>query len=171
MTAILSVALSTGDPRATILLSWMTGSTYGIGMPLALGALCATLVLVAATAVLVRPLDQLLIDGDSARTRGVDTRRYKIVILALAALQATAATLIVGPLSFVGIMAPHLSQRVGLMRGYPHFLGSAAFGALLMAAADHVGRTAYFPWQLPTGLVAPLLGGPVFAALYLCRRQ
>jgi iron complex transport system permease protein len=171
MSAILSVVLSTGDPRATILLSWMTGSTYGIGMPLALGALCATLVLVAATAALVRPLDQLLIGGDSAGSRGVDTRRYKILILGLAALQATAATLIVGPLSFVGIMAPHLAQRVGLMRGYPHFLGSAALGALLMAAADHVGRTVYFPWQLPAGLVAPLLGGPVFAALYLYRRQ
>jgi iron complex transport system permease protein len=171
MAAILSVALATGDPRATTLLSWMTGSTYGIGMPLAVGALLSTLVLVAGTAALIRPLDQFLIGGDSARSRGVDTRRYRMLILGLAALQATVATLIVGPLSFVGIMAPHLAQRAGLVREYPHFLGSAVFGALLMAAADHVGRTVYFPWQLPAGLVAPLLGGPVFAARYLYSRR
>jgi ABC-type Fe3+-siderophore transport system permease subunit len=171
MTAILSVALATGDPRAAILLSWMTGSTYGIGMPLALTALCATVVLMAGTAVLIRPLDQFLVGRDSARSRGVDTRRYTILLLALAALQATVATLIVGPLSFVGIMAPHLAQRAGLVRGLPHFLGSSAFGALLMATADLVGRTVHFPWQLPAGLVAPLLGAPLFAALYLWRRH
>lgn len=171
MTAILSVALATGDPRAAILLSWMTGSTYGIDMPLAMTALCAALVLMAGTALLIRPLDQLLVGRDSARSRGVDTSRYTILILALAALQATVATLIVGPLSFVGIMAPHLAQRAGLVRGFPHFLGSAAFGALLMGAADLVGRTVHFPWQLPAGLVAPLLGAPLFAALYLWRRH
>jgi ferric hydroxamate transport system permease protein len=68
-------------------------------------------------------------------------------------------------------MAPHLAQRIGLTRGFPHLLGTALFGALLMAVADFIGRTAYFPWQLPTGLIATLLGGPVFALLLLRPRK
>ena len=98
-------------------------------------------------------------------------KKFQILILGVAALLTAIATLIVGPLSFVGLMAPHLAQRLGLTRGLPHLMGSALFGALLMAMADFIGRTIYFPWQLPTGLVATLLGGPVFALLLIRGRR
>ncbi len=98
-------------------------------------------------------------------------KKLQILILVVAALLTAMATLIVGPLSFVGLMAPHLAQRLGLTRGLPHLMGSALCGALLMATADFIGRTIYFPWQLPTGLVATLLGGPVFAVLLIRGRR
>ncbi|RVA19718.1 hypothetical protein EN935_34440, partial [Mesorhizobium sp. M7D.F.Ca.US.004.03.1.1] len=42
-------------------------------------------------------------------------------------------------------------------------------GALIMVAADWIGRTAIFPRQIPAGLVATLIGGPVL--MWLLRRR
>ncbi|ATU95935.1 Fe3+-hydroxamate ABC transporter permease FhuB (plasmid) [Phyllobacterium zundukense] len=171
LTALISVILASGDPRALSLISWMAGSTYGVGSPMALIALAFAIAGVIAVTLLVRPLQQFALGEMSAHSRGVDVARFRIVILGIAALLTAVATLIVGPLSFVGLMAPHLAQRLGLTRGLSNLIGSALFGALLMATADFIGRTIYFPWQLPTGLVATLLGGPVFAVLLIRSRR
>ncbi|MHC1551254.1 Fe(3+)-hydroxamate ABC transporter permease FhuB [Phyllobacterium sp. K27] len=171
LTALISAVLASGDPRALSLISWMAGSTYGIDSSAASIALGFSTVGVIVSALIVRPLQQLSLGDVSARSRGVDIARFRPAILGFSALLTAVATLIVGPLSFVGLMAPHLAQRLGLARGWHHLIGSAFFGALLMATADFIGRTIYFPWQLPTGLVATLLGGPVFAALLVHGRR
>jgi iron complex transport system permease protein len=51
----------------------------------------------------------------------------------------------------------------------PQLLGAALLGALVMVAADWLGRTLLFPAQLPAGLLASLLGGAYFM-LCLYRR-
>ncbi|MEK1889891.1 MAG: Fe(3+)-hydroxamate ABC transporter permease FhuB [Phyllobacterium sp.] len=167
LTALVSVILASGDPRALFLLSWMAGSTYGVTSTLAWISAVFAVVGVALAILLARPLQQFTLGDVSAHAHGVDIQRFRALILGLSALLTAIATLVVGPLSFVGLMAPHLAQRLGLPRGTAHILGSAMFGAVLMATADFVGRTIYFPWQLPTGLVATLLGGPVFAVLMI----
>ena len=171
LTALISVVLASGNARALSLISWMAGSTYGVGSPLALISLGFAIVGLTAVMLLLRPLQQFALGDVSAHSHGVDVRKFRILILGLAAMLTAIATLIVGPLSFVGLMAPHMAQRLGLTRGVVHILGSALLGALLMATADFIGRTIDFPWQLPTGLVATLLGGPVFAVLLIRSRR
>ena len=95
--------------------------------------------------------------------------RGRLVLLLLAALLTAGATLIVGPLSFIGLLAPHLARLLGLARAVPQLLGAALLGALVMVAADWLGRTLLFPAQLPAGLLASLLGGAYFM-LCLYRR-
>jgi len=68
--------------------------------------------------------------------------------------------LITGPLSFVGLMAPHLARRVGLVRPSDHLIGAALIGAGLMLFADFGARMAGFPYELPLGLFASLIGAP-----------
>jgi iron complex transport system permease protein len=171
LTALISVILASGDPRALSLISWMAGSTYSMDSSMALIALAFAIIGLMAVTLLVRPLQQFALGDLSAHSHGVDVQKFRVLILGFAALLTAAATLIVGPLSFVGMMAPHLAQRLGLTRGLTHLLGSALCGGLLMAAADFIGRTVNFPWQLPTGLVATLLGGPLFAVLLLHTRR
>lgn len=171
LTALISVILASGDPRAMSLISWMTGSTYSVTGTAAVISLICAVAAMAVVPVFLRPLQHFALGEMSAHSHGVNVRIFRILILGFAALLTAVATLVVGPLSFVGLMAPHLAQRIGLTRGFPHLLGTALFGALLMAVADFIGRTAYFPWQLPTGLIATLLGGPVFALLLLRPRK
>ncbi len=90
------------------------------------------------------------------------------MILATALLTGV-ATLIAGPLSFVGLMAPHLARLAGIRTPLAHAYAAAITGATLMIAADWIGRTIVFPWQVSAGLVATVIGGAFYAALQVRR--
>ena len=97
-----------------------------------------------------------------ATALGIRLNRAQLAILLLVAVLTASATLVVGPLSFVGLLAPHMAKLMGLVRARWHLLGSAASGALLMVSADWVGQQILFPQEVPVGLVSTLLGGAYF---------
>jgi iron complex transport system permease protein len=82
------------------------------------------------------------------------------VVIVLAALMTALAANYVGPLSFVGLIAPHLARLLGLGRARQQLAGAIALGALLMILSDWLSRMAAFPYQLPLGIFASLIGGP-----------
>lgn len=169
MTAISSIALVSGDPRTSMLITWMSGSTYGVTATQA-GFACITALLMLLLAPLsARWLAILPLGTSSARAVGVDLAGARLALLLLTALATAAATLIVGPLSFVGLIAPHMARMLGLHRPLPQLFGAAILGAFIMVLADWLGRTMLSPWQLPAGMIATLIGAPYF--LWLMRRQ
>jgi len=167
--ALMSLVTATGDPRALLLMTWMTGSTYAVDGTRALIAAIAAIAALICAPAMSRPLELLSLSPVSARTAGVDVRRTQFWALGLCAGLSAVATLVVGPLSFVGLIGPHLARRAGLARCLPQMLGAALTGALLMAMADFLGRTVYFPWQLPAGMISALLGGPALVLLLIWR--
>jgi ferric hydroxamate transport system permease protein len=93
------------------------------------------------------------------------------MLLVLIAFPTAVSTLVIGPLSFVGLMAPHLARMLGFQRATLQLFASAALGGLILLAADWVGRTLIFPWQIPAGLLAALAGGPFFVVLMWKEKQ
>ncbi|WP_224431641.1 Fe(3+)-hydroxamate ABC transporter permease FhuB [Aeromonas rivuli] len=157
-----SIALANGDPRVQLLLAWVSGSTYYVTSPMALRlALLAGIMLTGALA-LGRWLDILPLGGAAARSLGVNTQRAQLIMLLLVALLTASATLVIGPLSFVGLLAPHMAKLMGLVRARAHLLGASLCGALLMVLADWAGQQLLFPMEIPAGLVSTLLGGAYF---------
>jgi ABC-type Fe3+-siderophore transport system permease subunit len=75
-------------------------------------------------------------------------------------LLTAASTLLVGPLSLVGLMAPHIARSLGVCRAREQLFASAAVGALLMVLAQWCGNLLLFPNEMPAGLMAALIGGP-----------
>jgi iron complex transport system permease protein len=106
---------------------------------------------------------ELLPLGDApAQALGVPLAPVRLGMLLLAALMTAAATLVVGPLSFVGLMAPHLARMIGFRRALPQLLAAFVLGSLLMLWADWLARSLVYPYELPAGLVATLIGGGYF---------
>jgi ferric hydroxamate transport system permease protein len=66
---------------------------------------------------------------------------------------------VIGPLSFVGLMAPHMARLLGVRRAMPLLCISATIGAALMVASDWLGRWILFPQEMPAGVMATLIGG------------
>ncbi len=157
---VVAVLMAGHDPRLQTLVTWLSGSTYMVGRTDALAALLLTLFAVAAIPFVARWLDLLPLGGGVAAALGVSPPLSRIVLFSLAALLTAAATLIVGPLSFVGLMGPHLARMLGLRRAAAHLFGSALLGGLVMLAADWLGRGVIFPYQVPAGLLASVIGGP-----------
>jgi ferric hydroxamate transport system permease protein len=130
----------------------------------------AAAALIAASLLAVRWLAILPLGGPQAMALGVPLARSRFLLLLLAAVMTAAATPIIGPLTFVGLMAPHIVLALGIRQVLPALLSAAAAGAGIMAVADWLARTAAFPLQLPTGLVAALVGAP-FLMVLLSRRS
>lgn len=160
--AVRTFVLAGGDPRGKQVIAWMSGSTYYVGLGSALGVLLTALVLVALARPFARWLDLLPLGAPTARALGVDVTRSRLALLALAAVMTAAATLVIGPLSFVGLLAPHLARMLGFHSARLHLWGAALCGAILMVLADWIGRQVLFPQEIPAGLVASLVGGAYF---------
>lgn len=170
-TALVTVAAASGDPRMAGLMAWMAGSTWGVGADQALSAAAGALLLPALALTMARPLDLLALGPDVARGAGLGVMRVRALALLLVCLATAAATTLVGPLSFVGVIAPHLARLAGLGRARGQILAAAMAGAAIMVAADLAGRMILAPYQVPAGLMATLIGGPWLIALLGRRTQ
>ncbi len=87
-----------------------------VALALALGLL---------TGPLARWLDILPLGASTSRALGIGLKRSRLLLLLLVALLTASATLVVGPLSFVGLLAPHLARLLGFSRASMHLLGAA----------------------------------------------
>ena len=165
LSSMLTVLLFTGDARVLRVLNWLSGSTYSVTSSdaIVIGSLAAAAL--ALVPLLARWLAILPLGTASAMSLGLPPGRSRfILLLAIAALTGT-TTLMVGPLSFVGLMAPHMARLLGVRRPVTQTYVAALFGAFLMVLADWIGRTVAFPWQIPAGLIATMLGGAYFVML------
>ena len=158
--AVLAAIMAAGDARSWQILGWLSGSSSAVGMGAALGLAGMALALWVAALGTRRWLAVLPLGYGVAGGLGLPLRRARLVLIALAGLATGAATILVGPLSFVGLIAPHLARRMGLARPGDAVTGAALIGALLMLAADFGARMAGFPYELPLGLFASLIGAP-----------
>ncbi|WP_425106058.1 Fe(3+)-hydroxamate ABC transporter permease FhuB [Ancylobacter sp.] len=167
--ALVTGLMAGGDPRAMLLLNWMTGSTYGATATDAAVAAAAAMASLAALPLVARWLDIVPLGAPTSTALGLSPRRSQVVLLVLTAAMTAVATLVIGPLTFVGLMAPHLARFLGLQRALPQLVAAALLGAILMVAADWLGRTLAFPWQIPAGLTATFIGCP--ALMWLLARR
>jgi iron complex transport system permease protein len=150
-------------------LIWLAGSVYGRSWDdfwplLPWVAVFAPLVLL-----LSRDLNALNLGEELARGLGSRVARQRGLLLIAAVALAGATVAAAGPVGFVGLMAPHLARRL-VGPDHSGLLPTAGtLGALIVVAADLVGRTAFAPVELPCGLVTAAVGAPFF--LYLLYRQ
>ncbi|MDT1062146.1 Fe(3+)-hydroxamate ABC transporter permease FhuB [Paracoccus sp. CPCC 101403] len=169
--AVLSAVMATGSAESWQVLAWLSGSssTVGPGQAAVLGILAVGLL--AAAMMAHRWLGALPLGAEVAVGLGLPLQLARTALVVLAGLGTGAATVLVGPVSFVGLMAPHLARRIGFARPRDHVTGAALIGAILMIAADFGARMAGFPYEMPLGLFASLLGAPWLIWLMLRIRR
>lgn len=136
-------------------------------------ALVAPLVLVGGVAALaVAPtLDLFALGERTARHLGVRVELLRVTVIVTVALLVCAAVAFAGIIGFVGLVVPHL-MRMAI--GPAHLrlaIVSALGGALLIALADLIARTAVPLADLPIGMITSLVGGPFFLWLLLRTRR
>ncbi|TCR66358.1 Fe(3+)-hydroxamate ABC transporter permease FhuB [Bosea sp. BK604] len=158
--SILTVMLARGGLESFAILAWLTGSTQQVTPDFAVTAAVTAIALLLPLPLFVRWLQILPLGDATSAGLGIAIMSVKTRIVICASLLTGAATLIVGPVSFVGLMAPHLARALGLRGAATHLAGAVLLGALLLAMADWLSRLAFFPYQMPVGLFASLIGAP-----------
>lgn len=116
-----------------------------------------------------KELNALLLGEEMAYTLGVDVEKTRFIMIIVATLMTSAAVSVSGLIGFIGIIVPHF-VRMLISSNYRVLVpASALCGAILVLAADILGRTVLSPVEIPIGVVMALIGGPFF--LYVLRKR
>ena len=164
--AVIALMTFLGDSSAREeIVFWQLGSLNGSRWDHVWIVTPVVLVCLAASLLSARSRDLLALGEKPARHLGVDVERLRLSVVVLVALLTSAAVAFAGIISFVGLVVPHL---IRMMVGPGHRVllpASMLGGALLLAVADTVARTAVPYADLPIGLLTALVGGPFFFSL------
>lgn len=167
--SILAAFIAVGDQTAWQILSWMGGSASS-ATPLTATILAVMLAASLSAALCTRRWLTILPLGHAAATGlGLPMMASRICLILIASLATGAASMLVGPLSFVGLIAPHIVTSAGIVRSGSHMAATALIGAALMAIADFGARSVTFPYELPLGLFAAIIGAPYLIWLLMRR--
>ncbi|MAL40410.1 MAG: Fe(3+)-hydroxamate ABC transporter permease FhuB [Thalassospira sp.] len=168
--AIVRIVLTRSGTQTTMLMSWLAGTTYFTNMNEVMIVAGVTAVLLIVAIALRRPLELASLGTDQSVSLGLGISGFQFAMMLLAAILAASATLLVGPLSFVGLMAPHLARVAGYRLAGGHLLGAVLIGVNVMMVAEWLARNLIYPAQLPTGLIAALIGTSYFMILAVRKR-
>jgi len=150
--------------------TWLTGSVYGSSWDNVAVLLPWALVLGAFAWALSRKANVHELGEDVAASVGSRVTPERTALILVSAALAGAAVSQVGAIGFIGLMAPHMARRlVGPSFGAV-LPASAAIGAMLLVAADTIGRTAFPPNDIPAGVFTAAIGAPFFIYLLVRRR-
>ncbi|MCY4728446.1 iron ABC transporter permease [Nocardioides sp. STR2] len=144
---------------------WQVGTVAGRGTDVLVAGLPFLVVGVVLALAGARLLDTLALGDDLARGLGRRTTRDRLVIALAIVLLAGTATALAGPIAFVGLVVPHV---VRALVGPDHrrlLPFSMLAGAVLVVVADTVGRIVLPPAEVQVGIMAAVVGVPVFIAL------
>lgn len=107
----------------------------------------------------------LSLEDKTAGSLGVYVTRSRIVVSVIAVLLAGISTAVIGPISFLGLIVPHIAR---LLVGSNHKIlvpYTILLGAFTLLLADTIGRTVAYPYEISASVIMSVIGGPFFILL------
>ncbi|MDO7929410.1 iron-dicitrate ABC transporter permease FecC [Pseudomonas sp. KFB-139] len=167
-TALTRLTVILVEAQAQSVLNWLAGSLANVGAEqLQLLWPCTLIGVVLAIACAPR-LNLINLGEDAARSLGVRIGALRFLVFVVSLLLVGASVCAVGPIAFVGLIAPNIARQ-WLGNDYRWLIPvSAGLGAAIVLASDLISRAVAFPVETPAGVVTALIGAPFF--LFLARR-
>lgn len=107
-----------------------------------------------------KKFDLLLLGDEAAAGLGASVRRIKLMGWTVAIVLASATVSVVGPIGFIGLMAPHIVRLLHVRGHRMQLVHAFVWGAFLLIAADVLARFIQPGSEIPVGAVTALIGGP-----------
>ena len=107
----------------------------------------------------------LALEDKTARSLGINVTQSRIIVSVIAVLLASISTAVIGPISFLGLIVPHIAR---LLVGSNHKIlvpYTMLLGAFILLLADTIGRTIAAPYEISASIIMSVVGGPFFILL------
>jgi len=171
LTAAVMLFLSMRADRAMPVVSFIMGGYSDAGF--AEIGVCAFFVLSAFAAAVEkrRVLDIMPLGEEKAYHLGISLGRDRAVFFVIACLASSSSVALFGTVGFVGLMIPHIMRYIFGPSASVLLPSSFLGGALMLTAADTLGRNLMPPADIPAGVVMALFGAPFFIWLLWKRRS
>ncbi|MCY3416690.1 Fe(3+) dicitrate ABC transporter permease subunit FecD [Citrobacter sp. BNK-39] len=151
-------------------LLWLTGSLWGRDWNFVKIAAPLLILFLPLSLRFCRDLDLLALGDARAATLGVSVPRIRLQALLLAVAMTSTGVAVCGPISFIGLVVPHMVRSITGGRHRWLLPVSAMTGALLLVVADLLARIIHPPLELPAGVLTAIIGAPWFVWLLVRMR-
>jgi len=143
-------------------LRWLMGSISVSGYREIL-ILAPVWIFFVASALLLNKELVLVSGGESfAETRGLDVKRFRVLLFVIVSLVIGIVVSLTGPIGFIGLIVPHMARQ--MVRDDFRLLTvlTVIGGGILLALADLLARVIIPPAEIPVGVITSFLGAPFF---------
>jgi len=169
--ALVSFSLIKGNEDTYAILTWLVGSTYRATPGLSLILALVVGVLAAFTLLTSRWLTILSSGRAFAKSRGLNVSVTFAILFIVVGLLCAVTTTAMGPVAFVGLLAPHMAILSGAKKAKNQLWIAMLFGVILMVLADWLGQNIRYPVQIAAGTVVSVIGGSYFLVLLIKSRK
>lgn len=153
--------------RLPAVVQWMNGSLAAKGMGDVELLLPYSIIGWIFAILFIRKANILSLGDDIAVNLGEKMNQTRIILSIIAVYLAAISVSVVGLLGFIGLVVPHMARFLVGSNYWRLIPMSMVLGALVLLAADTIGRSLFAPLDIPAGIIMAIVGAPYF--LYLMR--
>lgn len=146
---------------------WITGTVYGTNWTHVKLLSLWFLILLILTLFYIRELNIQNFDDSISTGLGSAVEKNRFILMVLSAALASGAVAVGGGISFVGLIAPHISRKLTNSSFENIIPLSALIGGIIVVLSDLAARRLFFPLDLPVGIFTAGIGAPFFIYLLI----
>lgn len=151
---------------------WGMGNFSSVGLDELPVFATITVMATAATLLLIKPLNALLIGAQYAASLGINVRRTRTLLLVLTGLLTAVVTAFCGPVAFIALAVPHVARLVAGTADHRHLLPmTIVMGSAIALLCNVITTLPPDGVVLPLNAVTPLIGVPVIVYVLISKHS
>lgn len=153
------------ESKTSDLVFWMIGGVHHAQFIHIMAILPWFILSIVLTILISNSMDTLKMGDSVAISLGENVKLTKTVATIVLILLSSSSVAIAGPISFVGLITPHIISKLGGRNFRQNFILCGIYGANLLLLSDIISKILKYPYESPVGIVTSFIGAVFYIFL------
>ena len=153
------------ESKTSDLVFWMIGGVHHAQFIHIMAILPWFILSIILTILISNSMDTLKMGDSVAISLGENVKLTKTVATIVVILLSSSSVAIAGPISFIGLITPHIISKLGGRNFRQNFILCGIYGANLLLLSDIISKILKYPYESPVGIVTSFIGAVFYIFL------
>ena len=153
------------ESKTSDLVFWMIGGVHHAQFIHIMAILPWFILSIVLTILISNSMDTLKMGDSVAISLGENVKLTKTVATIVVILLSSSSVAIAGPISFIGLITPHIISKLGGRNFRQNFILCGIYGANLLLLSDIISKLLKYPYESPVGIVTSFIGAVFYIFL------
>ena len=153
------------ESKTSDLVFWMIGGVHHAQFIHIMAILPWFILSIILTILISNSMDTLKMGDSVAISLGENVKLTKTVATMVVILLSSSSVAIAGPISFIGLITPHIISKLGGRNFRQNFILCGIYGANLLLLSDIISKLLKYPYESPVGTVTSFIGAVFYIFL------
>lgn len=169
LSSITKAIMLFNESKTSDLVFWMIGGVHHAQFMHVLAILPWFIVSIILITIISNSMDTLKMGDSVAISLGENVKLTKAIGTVVVILLASSSVAIAGPISFVGLITPHIVSTFGPRSFRESFILCGIYGSNLLLLSDIISKFLKYPYESPVGIVTAFIGAVFY--IFLANRE